>query len=225
VSLLQNARLTADYINALALADVNVKNWVRRQTVTTYAEFLDVLYDDLKLIVERLEENPQNFLEESEDATTQRLIDIAFGFGYTAQHVQKGGNVDVTISIARQNFHWIGEAKKFDDVGDLREGYLQLSTRYRAAMDVDGLMHGGLIGYLRRPNAKECMEAWENHFSELTVAAGNVRTPCPRRGPLAFVSEHAHQDFGTLLRVWHLCVQLHFSPKDRSGRTAQRYAT
>lgn len=216
--------LTIQYLEALALTDNAAANWVRRQLVSTYSEFLDVLYDDLKTIIERLEENPQDFLEESEDATTQRLLDIAYGFGYTSRQMKKGGNVDITIEISRLKFSWIGEAKKFGDVGDLREGYLQLSTRYRGMMEQDGRMHGGLIGYLRRPNAKECMDSWEAHFSTLPAAAGNVRTACSRRGPLAFISEHLHQDFGTPLRVWHNCVVLHASPKDRSGRAAQKYA-
>lgn len=218
------AHLTAQYLDALALTDPAVRRWMDRQLITTFDEFLEFLYDDLHLAIERLELNPQNFSEESEDATTQRLLDIAFGLGYAGEHSQAGGNVDIVISNNRLGFSWIGEAKKFGDVGDLREGYLQLSTRYRASRDAAGVMHGGLIGYLRRPNAAKCMQDWEAHFATMPAATGSTRTACPRRGELGFVSEHNHQDFGTPLRVWHTCVVLEFSPKDRSARAAKRYA-
>lgn len=215
--------LSAEYLDALAQTDSSFRNMLRRELISTYSDFLEVLYDDLTLIIERLEENPQHFLDESEDATSQRLLDIAFGYGYLAEHLQKGGNVDFVIARPRMNFRWIGEAKRFGNVGDLRQGYLQLSTRYRPQMASDGVMHGGLIGYLRRPNAAACMAAWEAAFATLQEAPENVRTRCTRRGALAFISEHKHQDFGTPLRIWHTCIVLGAAPKDRSGQKAKKY--
>ena len=93
-------KLTLAKLHTLASNDVFIENLLRRLTVKTYEEFLDVLYDDLMLAVHRLEQNPQHYTEEQEDATTQRLLDILFGMSYTASHdMQSGGNVDVTIEF------------------------------------------------------------------------------------------------------------------------------
>lgn len=213
-----------ELVGELAKQDVFVFNMLRRLTVATYDEFLDVLYDDLKLVIERLEENPQDFPDESEDATTKRIADILWGMQYTAAHDQAaGGNVDLTICLNRLNFKWIAEAKKFKSVTDMREGYLQLSTRYRPGMGSNGVMYGGMIGYLRRPGAAGHMKTWRKALSAVPGAESSVLTDCARRYALAFNSEHAHKDFGVPLRVWHNCVVLTFDPKDRSGRKATRF--
>jgi hypothetical protein len=206
----------------VAKHDPFLTNLFRRITVSNYDEFLDVLYDDMNLVIERLEGNPQNYPDESEDATTQLIADILWGMQYSASHnVQAGGNVDLTIS--KSSFKWIAEAKIFNNVGDMRKGYKQLATRYRPGMGSKGVMYGGLIGYLRRENAANHIERWKTAFSKMSVANGHVLTDCARRYALGFNSEHKHQDFGTPLRVWHTCVVLHFSPKDISGLTAKRY--
>lgn len=208
----------------LAQNDVFIRNFLRRITATTYDEFLSVLYDDLKLTIERLEENPQDFPNETEDATTKRMADILWGMQYSASHnLAAGGNVDLTVAITRMNFKWIAEAKKFESVTDMREGYLQLSTRYRPAMDSNGVMHGGMIGYLRRPDAAGSMKNWRDALPTVPGAEKSVLADCSRRNALGFQSEHAHKDFGLPLRVWHNCVVLTFEPKDKSGRAAKRY--
>lgn len=213
-----------DFINDLAKHDVFTSNFLRRITVTTYDDFLSVLYDDLKLVIERLEENPQDFPDEPEDATTKRIADILWGMQYSASHnLAAGGNVDLTIAITRLNFKWIAEAKKFGSVADMREGYLQLSTRYRPGMGSNGVMYGGMIGYLRRPNAAAHMKRWRETLPTVPGAETSIFADCARRYALGFQSEHAHKDFGVPLRVWHNCVVLTFEPQDKSGRIAKRY--
>lgn len=215
--------LTLDAMKVLADHDPMIKNFLRRLEVKTYDEFLDVLYDDIKIAVERLEQSPQLYVDESEDATTQRLLDTLFGMTYSTHHnLQLGGNVDITIDLFRKGFRWIGEAKKFDSVGDMREGYLQLATRYKPGSGTTTVVHGGLIGYLRRANAVKCMQSWQRHYTA-KVARRSRLTECPRRGPLGFVSEHAHGSIGLPFRVWHICICLHFKPEDASARVAKRY--
>lgn len=197
---------------------------VRRLTVTTYDEFLNVLYDDLQLVIERLEENPQDFPDEPEDATTKRIADILWGMAYVASHnLAAGGNVDLTIAITRLNFKWIAEAKKFKSISDMREGYLQLSTRYKPGMGANGVMHGGMIGYIRRTDAATHMKQWRDTLPSVPGAEQITLADCARRYALGFQSEHTHKDFGVPLRVWHNCVVLTFQPQDKSGRSAKRY--
>ncbi len=120
---MSNSKLTLAKIQTLASNDVFIENFLRRIAVSTYEEFLDVLYDDLMLAVHRLEQNPQHYIDEHEDATTQRLLDILYGMTYTASHdMQSGGNVDITIEFTQKRLRWIGEAKRFNSVGDMRAG-------------------------------------------------------------------------------------------------------
>jgi hypothetical protein len=204
--------------------DINLAGMTRRVFASTFDEFLNVLHDDLKLVIERLENNPQNYPDESEDATTQRIADMLWGMQYEASHnLQAGGNVDLTIEMSRRQFKWIAEAKKFSSISGMQEGYLQLATRYRPGMGSNGVMNGGLIGYVRRPNAAKHMTDWRTALASLPEAPGCVFEDCDRRHTLGFFSEHPHQDFGVPFRVWHTCVVLHFAPADKSGRTAKRY--
>jgi hypothetical protein len=215
--------LTLADMQVMAKGDVFLRNFFRRLNATTYIEFLDVLYDDITIAVERLEQNPQHYPDEHEDATTQRLLDILFGMAYSASHnCLSGGNVDITIELAKKNWRWIGEAKRFNNTRDLREGYLQLSTRYTPSAGSTGAAHGGLIAYLRRPLASKCMDSWKKHFSEQVSPASKLN-PCARRGQLGFLSEHEHGALGVPFKVWHFCVALYFHPLDKSGRAAKKY--
>jgi hypothetical protein len=216
-------KLTLAKIETLASNDVFIANLLRRIATQTYEEFLDVLYDDLMLAVHRLEQNPQHYREEHEDATTQRLLDILFGMSYTASHdMQSGGNVDVTIEFTQKRMRWIGEAKRFNSVSDMRAGYLQLATRYTPGAGAVDSAYGGLIGYLRRKNAAGCMDTWKSHFAT-EVETDAKFEPCSRRGSLGFISETSHQALGIPFKVWHLCVVLYFQPQDKSGLAAEKY--
>lgn len=217
--------LTASSLERLGDEDILIRHFLQRRLAATMEDFLEALHDDVVAIVSMLEENPHQYSDDTEDQTTQRLVDMLKCMGYTAHHnAQAGGNVDLTVEITRKNFRWIAEAKKFGDVGDLREGYLQLATRYKPGVAADGVAHGGLLAYLRRPDAKGKMEAWKAHFLTLPIAAASKTKSCKRRGKLGFISEHPHADYGIPLRVWHVCVMLNFEPKDASARSAKRYS-
>jgi hypothetical protein len=215
--------LTLATIEAIGSQDVFIGNALRRLRASTYDDFVDVLYDDLRLAVERLEQNPQHYPDEHEDATTQRLLDILFGMSYSASHdAQSGGCVDITVELSRKGFRWIGEAKRFNSVGDMREGYLQLATRYTPGNGSLSATYGGLVGYLRRENSAKCMSSWMEHFKTDVNAEATI-SQCSRRGPLGFISEHEHSSLGIPFHIWHFCVSLHFDPQDKSGRTAKKY--
>ncbi len=220
---MSNSKLTLAKIQTLASNDVFIENFLRRIAVSTYEEFLDVLYDDLMLAVHRLEQNPQHYIDEHEDATTQRLLDILYGMTYTASHdMQSGGNVDITIEFTQKRLRWIGEAKRFNSVGDMRAGYLQLATRYTPGAGSTTAAYGGLIGYLRRKDAAACMNGWKSHFGTQVETTATFE-PCARRGELGFVSETSHQVLGIPFRVWHLCIALYFQPLDKSGLASKKY--
>ncbi|MFO1245374.1 MAG: hypothetical protein U1E71_09380 [Ramlibacter sp.] len=217
--------LSAERLMQLGEEDDVIGDVLGRRLAKTYSEFRAVVETDLVRVVQRLEENPQMHAGKSEDETTQAIVDMLVCMGYTANHnAHRGGNVDITVEQTRKNFIWIAEAKIFGDVGDLREGYLQLASRYRPGMDDAGVFHGGLIAYLRRPGAAGHMLSWRKHFLTLPIAQGASTEDCKRRLNLGFFSQHLHGDFGLPFRVWHLCVVLHFKPLDASGREAAKYA-
>lgn len=216
--------LTIETLQVLGTQDIFIANMLRRLTATTYDEFIDVLYDDLKLATERLEQNPQLHADDEEDATTEKLLLILYGFQYQAFHdAQSGGAVDITVELPRRGFKWIGEAKRFRSVADMREGYLQLSTRYKPGSGSLHTVHGGLIGYLRRSHAARHVTEWKEHFKDQFHTDGTVYSQCPRRGPWGFVTEQEHVSLGVPFRVWHFCVALHFDPQDKSARGAKKY--
>jgi len=212
-------------MQALCDTDVRARNTIRRLFATTHAEFLDVLYDDLAVALKLLDDSANNYPEdEPEDATTNRLSFILNGMDYSASHnKQAGGNVDLTVEVTRRNFSWIGEAKRFESLTGMREGYLQLATRYRPSMDSDGILHGGLIGYIRKANASGLMQSWHDHFVAMPEASGPLIEPCARRKNLGFISQHAHQDYGLPLRVWHMCAVMRVAPQDKSARGAKKH--
>lgn len=213
-----------DLLLALAEFDDCTNRFIKRQLVASHAEFVECVQHDLDDALKRLENNPQHHARETEDETTQHIVDIMEAIGYVASHnKQAGGNVDITIENKRRGYVWIAEAKKFDDVGDLREGYLQLATRYTPQMGPDGKLHGGLLAYLRRPDASTHMNSWKEHLLAQPVAVGATVEDCKIRLALGFLSEHKHASVGIPIRVWHVCVLLHFKPEDKSGRTAKKY--
>lgn len=211
-------------IETYAQVDPMVKGFLDRYKVRNFSEFLESLYNDICDAVVHIEKTPQFFETESEDATTMRLIGILYGKGYQCDQKNSGGNVDIVVENIRLGYKWIGEAKKFESVAKLREGYLQLSTRYVAGKDLSGTSYGGLIAYLRRPNAVALMASWHNHFLTLDMP-DLVTRPCSRFGPFAFNSQHLHLASGLPFKVWHVCVQLYHAPEDKSARQSKKYAT
>ena len=210
-------------IRAYGENDPIIRGFGKRASVETYSEFVDALYDDICDAVKYISLSPQHFLTESEDATTNRLMCVLHGKGYRCQQTNAGGNIDITVENITLDYRWIGEAKKFESLTNLREGYLQLSTRYIPGTDEDGIGYGGLIAYLRRPDAAKLMSDWQVEFAKMEAATGCSIHICNRLPGRAFNSEHKHESSGLSFRVWHLCVQLFHSPKDKSARASAKY--
>jgi hypothetical protein len=210
-------------IRAYGKSDPVIRGFEKRALVCSYSEFVDALYDDIFDAVSYISLSPQHLLKESEDATTHRLMCVLHGKGYRCAQANAGGNIDISVENIALSFRWIGEAKKFESLANLREGYLQLATRYIPGSDETGIGYGGLIAYLRRPNAAKLMRDWRAEFEKMEVAQDCSIQSCTRLSSLAFNSEHRHESSGLPFRVWHLCVQLFHAPKDKSARASARY--
>jgi hypothetical protein len=203
------------------------RNMVRQNLVKTYDEFIDILNESLDYAISLLEENPQHHQSDNEDALTEKLVTSLKIAGYDATHgTAGGGSKDLTVKWKNPQWTWIGEAKKFKSLNDVREGFLQLTTRYRTANPL--YTRGALIAYTFRPKAAVLLNEWMNEAAEV-AADTNVRLDnfrvedCSLRPQLAYNSFHDHVATGLSCQIRHIAVALYHLPKDKSGRTAKKY--
>lgn len=211
-----STHLTWDMVNEISAGDPILGGLIKRRLAANYGEFLEILYDDITEGADEIRRQKHFIEKESEDGTTGRLQLFLKGRGYQCDFTAAGGNVD--IEVKWKTFRWIGEAKKYTQVDKVYEGYLQLSTRYSPGTDPSGMAHGGLITYLRHPNAKEKMAVWKEALKDSFKDPSHCSfEDCNRFGPLGFYSEHEHGSHGTPFRVWHICLALHYDPLDKSG--------
>lgn len=209
-----------DAIKALAAGDPVIAGFFNRHWATSYDDFLSALYDDIREGVVEIVKVKHLIVDEGEDSTTTKLQLFLKGMGYACSFTVSGGNVD--IEVRRNSFSWIGEAKRYTQVSAVKEGFLQLTTRYAPPINGSGIAYGGLLAYLRLPDAKGKMDDWKEALKKSFPNASDCAfSDCTRFGPLGFYSEHVHESYGTPFRVWHVCVPLHHDPKDKSGKATK----
>jgi hypothetical protein len=186
-----------------------------RVLVSTYDEFIERLYRDLDSIISFLQKDPGVRKNDSEDRLTVEIVGLLCQSGYNAEHDAKiGGHTD--LSVRKNDFLWIGEAKIHSNYDYLWEGFLQLSTRYSTG-DTNQ-KNGGLIIYIRGSNAKSVMDNWRIWLSRKEEIEEYNSCDCELR-ELVFLSTHKHERSGLPFHVRHMPVLLHFDPKDKSGRS------
>lgn len=204
-------------LNDMSRVDPYLKNVIRRCAVETYPEFIEVLYDDIDIVIDEIERNPELHSSLREDQITIQIVNMLRRSSYTASHDQKsGGHVDVTVESRWRSFVWLGEAKKQNGKAYFNEGLLQLLNRY--SQGSPGRDQGGLMLYLTKGDAVKAMDTWKQALG-IDKQCKTV-TPCAKRDGLAFFSTHNHPRSGRPYRIRHMGVMLHFAPNDRSARKA-----
>lgn len=208
-------------IESLLKNSSHAQNFLRKEFVSSYEEFVEILYDDMDLIIVNLESNPQFYSKDEEDRITHDIVTMLKMRNYAAsQGTTSGGNVDLTVSGSNPAWSWIGEAKIFKSVTDLREGFLQLTTRYRTASP--NYACAGILAYTKRINAAGCLHDWEEAIRGMELEDLEF-SECTRRGKLAFYTTHKHEATGLPIKIRHNAISLHHLPKDKSGRTAAKH--
>lgn len=196
---------------AAALGVPGLPNLIKRHTLTTYQEFVDVLYNDINEIVAILQENPELRKEDEEDRLTIEIVGMLKTMGYNADHERKvGGHTDISVR-GRSNFLWIGEAKIHSSYGYLFEGFQQLCTRY-AVGDVNQNC-GGLLIYIRNRDASNVISTWKERITGHNLE-DLVREDCAERPNMVFYTTHKLDRSGQKFYVKHIGISLHFDPKD-----------
>lgn len=187
-------------------------NSIKRFTVGSYKQFVDVLYSDINDIVLSMQENPELRKDDGEDRLTIEIASILKGMGYNAGHETKiGGHTDLSVR-GRNNYLWIGEAKIHGAYDYLFQGFQQLCTRY-ATGDANQDC-GGLIIYIKNKDSASVVKEWRERLGgyglvDLTVSGSEVRPD------FVFDSTHKLDRSGTMFNVKHIAVSLYFDPKDK----------
>jgi hypothetical protein len=194
---------------------------LRHEFANSYDEFVETLYDNIDKAIGKLEQNPQFYEEAEEDKITHEIANMLSMAGYDARQGEtNGGNIDLTVKGYKSAWSWIGEAKIYKTIDNLREGFLQLSTRYRTASPVHA--KAGILAYIKRKDAAGCLKVWLDEISTMGLDEFSV-AQCGRRGALSFYTTHKHEASGLPIQVRHSAISLYHLPKDRSALAAQKY--
>lgn len=204
-------------IDSYSLADFKRLDAVRpdlarfadRLTVTSYDEFIEVLYKDLDSCISYVEEDPKVRLTDGEDRLTSELIGLLKARLYSAAHDEMiGGHSDIVVRHEK-GYLWIGEAKIHSGYDYLVQGFNQLTTRYmRGTPNAD---KGALLIYIRNSNVAKVVESWGTKLEELKLPA-YVKRDCSSRKELGFYNDHTHTASGRLVSIRHIGINLHWNP-------------
>ncbi|KAB0598080.1 hypothetical protein K8O84_10595 [Cupriavidus pauculus] len=211
-----------DYV-ALIKNDPIQSASIHRQFTSSYDQFIELFYQTLDFTIALIEENPQFQQDRSEDELTDQIVRSLKIAGYdVTQGTTGGGNKDITVKWRNPMWSWIGEAKIYKSIASLREGFLQLITRYRTSDPRH--TQGGLIAYTFRPKAAQLLKEWMDEVVTVPEAEGIKVEQCNIKRDLAYITIHDHVATGLPCRIRHVSVALYFLPQDKSGRTAKKYA-
>ena len=133
--------------------------------------------------------------------------------GYDASHDQKiGGHAD--ICVKKNNYIWIGEAKKHSSYPLILKGFQQLCTRY--SNGGSNRKEGALIIYIFSKDAKNVMHRLKQHLLDSNDYKDNIEIDekIDSYRELCFYSKHKHSASGLDFRVKHIPVLLNFDPQD-----------
>jgi hypothetical protein len=132
--------------------------------------------------------------------------------GYDANHDTKiGGHTD--ISVRKNNFLWIGEAKKYSGYAYIIKGFLQLFTRYSNSNHENG----ALIIYMYKENTLAIIKKWKIYLRRVCQQVFNQNLEVEEskiRKEICFDSIHTHIGSGLKYRIKHIPVLLYFNPQD-----------
>jgi len=188
---------------------LGIGNFPSRILVKNYGEFIQVLYQDIDDIVFNIQKNPELRQLDEEDRLNIDIVNMLTCLGYNASHDQKiGGHTD--ISVTKNLYLWIGEAKIYRGPEYLWKGFQQLNTRYSTGDSNQN--HGGLLIYIKQPKAKSLIDKWKVKLVDEKLE-GYSYSSCPNR-ELDFYSNHIHERSGLIFTIKHIPIILHFSPQD-----------
>lgn len=181
-----------------------------RLLVSSYVEFVEVLYNDIDLCIKHIENDPKIRQNDAEDRLTADIIGMLAAANYDVSHDETiGGHSDIVVKH-QLGYLWVGEAKIHTSYEKLNDGFNQLTTRYlRGTPNAD---QGGLIIYIFNSNVANVVKTWAKRLDEMRLPC-YASKPCDKRKELAFYTDQKHASSGLMVKIRHLGVNLHWNPK------------
>ncbi|WP_180115050.1 hypothetical protein [Acinetobacter sp. YH12140] len=210
---------TFDFNNPLIQARTLETLWLQG---CSYEDFLGRLYDDIdqacSLIMEDVEKHLK--LTETEISSSIWLYLKGCKIYQVEKDTDANGNVDIIVRTDRHK--WFAEAKIWSSNSYLKEGYLQLTERYSKGEKKNN--HGGMFIYIKpesdQDNEEEIIASWKEYlkttFSYLEIYDCSLDDS-------RFFSKGKHSGTKHDYHVRYIPITLLHIPRDKSGRTAQKY--
>ena len=181
----------------------------RRLLVTSYQEFIKVLYEDLDEAFKYIIQTRDLRVKEGEDRTTADIIGQLIGRNYDAKHDEKyGGHCDIVVSHPA-GYVWLAECKIHKSYDYLKQGFDQLCTRY--ASGIPNQDQGALIIFVRVKDCAAVVKEWRSRLIGLAYAEMHD-SDCLNWQEHGFLSAHRSDSAGRTLSIRHTALALHFSP-------------
>lgn len=176
----------------------------------TYSEFIQIIYNALDFIIQKIEESRQYYYNLDEDQITINIINMLICMGFDASHdTAVGGHCDVLIKGKPAYSHlWIGEAKIHGAYKWLWDGFLQLDRRYSVGRE--NSCHGAMIIYCNVARIDNVMQSWKDHMRTQTdydFSFSNCDILIN-----GFDSSHTHHRTGQKFMTKHIPISIHFKP-------------
>lgn len=188
----------------------------------TYDDFLGRLYADIDQACSCILEDVEKHLKltETEISSSIWLYLKGCKIYQVEKDTDSNGNVDITV---RTNSHkWLAEAKIWSSNSYLHEGYLQLTERYSKGEKKHN--HGGMFIYIKpesdQDNEVEIIDSWKTYLKDTYSGLGV--TDC-NLDDSRFFSKAKHSGTKHDYHIRYIPLTLLHIPRDKSGRTAQKY--
>lgn len=188
----------------------------------TYEQFINLLYQNIDEIVSELLSNSEDFINADEDYISNCICRSLVDRRFTAvREVQENGRAD--IRVKKGSFKWIAEAKRATSMTNVREGFLQLLTRY--SKGEGNATSGGLFIYIQGETCKEAefMLKWiNNELVKQKVAKIMSSNSCVLK-PTCIITTLIHPGSSNEYKLRSMPISFFHNPQDKSGRKAKKY--
>lgn len=191
----------------------------------TYEDFINLLYPQIDEIVSDMISSSEDFANANEDYISNKICSSLNDRKFNAvREARENGNADIRVKLG--SFKWIAEAKRATSITNVREGLLQLLTRY--SKGEGNATSGGLFIYIQGTDEREgiFMRKWINNELPKIHASTVIKiistTPCSFK-PTCYISNLIHPDSKNDYKLRHMPIGFFHNPKDKSARKSQKY--
>ena len=218
-------------LSNVSLSNRTIRQLSYRRDPTSYQEFLELLYHDIDLTIDKLSQSKDKYLQgmkdnskKGEDLINLYICDMLDARGWVANHSKYvNGNADIIVSTDYGEYEWIGEGKIRSGNGNLDKGIKQLIHRYSTGRDFK--TSGGMMIYVKDSDvkAKKMLDDWKDYLMSPdlnivnkeglpTILPPALRVEnCPEK-QLVFYSYHEHPSSGLEYTVRHVIIDFRHNP-------------